>query len=471
MLAIALMGSVWHGGGPVSSSSLSMDGKVSSDEVLLAADRAAGGPHRIPRPTASPEELSGEVNAQDNTQQEGLVADDGGDEVPGLEETMVATGPDEGPEEVEGETGPREEEEDRDDSGVVQSVEEEEETAKELDRLAAAHAAEHSSAPVSMAPAAPVLNIRPHPRLPPRDPTVAAQMRYISYENHSGFHNRETASSVSRSRSHPLRKLTLWNFCISSWRLGHCAERKSLINALLIAKILNRTLLLPPARLGYAAPWEPHLDKVIPFDERCKAGTPLPTDEPCGTTADRWTYVGWSYLLDDDLFQDRAIVDRWNGSIQWMYESVARGGLGLVPDEVERFQDKDRRSYQLYDDRATKTNLQMFSSRIDLEDLDQGPIRDKRLLHFGSLFSGGRLNLKRQENVDEAVKINNAIVFEIDKVDDISDEIRDALGDYVAVHLRVGDGAFKVGSSRESRNSHFYGCELTESGCRIPHTE
>lgn len=226
--------------------------------------------------------------------------------------------------------------------------------------------------------------------------------------------------------------------------LRQMTERKSLINALLIAKLLNRTLLLPPARLGYAAPWQPELESIIPWEERCKAGTPLPTDEPCGTMPDRWTYVGWSYLLDDELFRDRAIVDRWNGSMEWMYDSPASGGLGLTPDDVERFSDNDRRSYQLYDDRRTKTNLQQFTSRIDLEDLSEGELKDKRLLHFGSLFSGGRLNLKKQETLDEVLKISESIVFQIDKVDGISDEIRDALGTYVGVHLRVGDGIFKV---------------------------
>lgn len=41
------------------------------------------------------------------------------------------------------------------------------------------------------APSVPILNVRPHPRPPPNDPAVAEQMRYLSYENHSGFHNRE----------------------------------------------------------------------------------------------------------------------------------------------------------------------------------------------------------------------------------------------------------------------------------------
>lgn len=66
---------------------------------------------------------------------------------------------------------------------AAMNAEEQEEEA-ELDLLEAAHASEV---------ALPTLNIRPHPRLPPSDPVTAGQMRYISYENHSGFHNRESA--------------------------------------------------------------------------------------------------------------------------------------------------------------------------------------------------------------------------------------------------------------------------------------
>lgn len=50
----------------------------------------------------------------------------------------------------------------------------------------------------------------------------------------------------------------------------------------------------------------------------------------------------------------------------------------------------------------------------------------------------------------EQRKVEERMVFEIEKVDGISDEIRDALGSYVGVHLRVGDGIFKV--SRRARS-------------------
>lgn len=184
--------------------------------------------------------------------------------------------------------------------------------------------------------------------------------------------------------------------------------------------------------------------------ERCKAGISLPTDDLCSTSAhsdgNRWTYVGWSYLVSEKLLDGRQLVDRWNSSMEWMYESLEVGGLGLHEEDVVRFEDPVRRSYQFYDDRLQKTQLGQFAQRIDLEDLMVGKMAEARLLHFGSMFGGGRMKVSRAENLAEQQKLESSMIFNIEKVDGISDAIRDALGSYVGVHLRVGDGIFKVSS-------------------------
>lgn len=42
----------------------------------------------------------------------------------------------------------------------------------------------------STAPAEPILNVHPVPRPLPQDPEALHSMRFLSFENHSGFHNR-----------------------------------------------------------------------------------------------------------------------------------------------------------------------------------------------------------------------------------------------------------------------------------------
>lgn len=109
----------------------------------------------------------------------------------------------------------------------------------------------------SISPAEPVLNVHPVPRPLPQDPEVLRSMRFLSFENHSGFHNRASLPSLVRPELTSL--------------ICH-AERKSLVNALALAQLLNRTLLLPPARLGAAIPWEPDPKVRVAVSEECKAG-------------------------------------------------------------------------------------------------------------------------------------------------------------------------------------------------------
>lgn len=157
---------------------------------------------------------------------------------------------------------------------------------------------------------------------------------------------------------------------------------------------------------------------------------------------DKWTYVGWEYLVSPKLLSGRQLVDRWNSSQEWFYESIENGGLGLAPEEVRAFEDPERRSYQFYDSRATKTDGNgLFASRLDIEDLRED---ESRLLRFGSLFSGARMKLMKEENQRILTEANEHMILESEGLDAISDTVRDLLGSYVSAHARVGDGVFKV---------------------------
>ncbi|BGP52013.1 hypothetical protein JCM10450v2_007984 [Rhodotorula kratochvilovae] len=271
-------------------------------------------------------------------------------------------------------------------------------------------------------PSVPTLNVNPFPRPPPRDPKVLSKMRFLSFENHSGFHN----------------------------------QRKSLVNALTLAHLLNRTLLLPPARLGSPVPWESDPKFRVHFSERCKAG--LEPDKPIATKANayaimqgeecedpaKWTYTGWDWLVSRDLLAGRPLVDRWNASRAWFTAPAEEGGLGLREDEIHQFEDRDRRSYQILDALETPMDKNLFTSRIELDQLrDEAGLDGKRLLQFGSLFSGARLKFVKKENNDVLVGYTEKLILQSDGLDVISDKIRDQLGSYVAAHARVGDGVFK----------------------------
>ncbi|BGP35623.1 hypothetical protein JCM10296v2_007464 [Rhodotorula toruloides] len=263
----------------------------------------------------------------------------------------------------------------------------------------------------------PRLNVHPVPRPLPQDPEVLRSMRFLSFENHSGFHN----------------------------------QRKSLVNALALAQLLNRTLLLPPARLGAAIPWEPDPKVRVAVSEECKAGVTsrpfasspnsvkISTGEECDDPA-HWTYVGWDYLVTPSLLANRSLIDRWNASHSLFTLPASLGGLDLLPSEIQLFSDPTRRSYQILDSPSTPLDKGLFTSRLELSDLRSSPAR---LLQFGSLFSGARLKFVQEKNRRVVQEVAEMVVLQNDGLDGISGKVRELLGTYVAAHARVGDGNFK----------------------------
>ncbi|BGP03736.1 hypothetical protein NBRC10513v2_007468 [Rhodotorula toruloides] len=266
--------------------------------------------------------------------------------------------------------------------------------------------------------AASVLNVHPVPRPLPQDPEILRSMRFLSFENHSGFHN----------------------------------QRKSLVNALALAQLLNRTLLLPPARLGAAIPWEPDPKVRVAVSEECKAGVTsrpfasspnsvkISTGEECDDPA-HWTYVGWDYLVTPSLLANRSLIDRWNASHSLFTLPSSLGGLDLLPSEIQAFPDPTRRSYQILDSPSTPLDKGLFTSRLELSDLRSSPAR---LLQFGSLFSGARLKFVQEENRRVVQGVAEMVVLQNDGLDGISGKVKELLGTYVAAHARVGDGNFKI---------------------------
>lgn len=161
------------------------------------------------------------------------------------------------------------------------------------------------------------------------------------------------------------------------------------------------------------------------------------------------TYVGWDYLIAPDLLEGHALVDRWNSSAEWLTSSRETGGLGLsAAADIHTFGDATRRSYQIMDSRTTALDS-TFESRLDLDDLrDPNGLGSKRLLHFGSLFSGSRLKMVDPAHKALHDEMSAKMILRNEGLDGISDRVRDALGSYVAVHARVGDGVFKVSPER-----------------------
>lgn len=230
---------------------------------------------------------------------------------------------------------------------------------------------------------------------------------------------------------------------------GFNNQRIALLNALTLAHLTNRTLVLPPARLGQPEPWYPsHI---------LQAKLEKPTFSP--VTGDRlYELVEWSWFFGDDFFDKIAgvrVLEREDMSRTWLDNRLGISHPSSSPQErglarreqVRTFSDRERRSYQIYDDaqahtRHPKQAEKRFARRINLDDLTQAT---ETLLEFGSLFSSSRLVLTRPENIEWRKTIEGEMVFRNEHLDKLSDAIVQELGrDFIGMHLRVGDGPFEV---------------------------
>lgn len=283
--------------------------------------------------------------------------------------------------------------------------------------------------------------VRPPPSPASRPPL---DEKFLSYSPHSGYHN----------------------------------QRISLENALTIATILGRTLLLPPVWLGHAIPY-------ISFDklqrrlqmankgglEHCKTlgegGTQDPIPRECEGFWD-WTMVHWDFLVDlSEVKQLVPVRERWNLTQEWLEEDI-----GLAEDDIYDLKDETMYQYRFYDSKLDLEPLTKFERRIDLPQLAL-ETANYRLLNLGTLFGTSRLHLADAGNADARTTFRRAMVFRNPLLDGITETIRDRLGGggmYYGLHLRVGDGAFQADARKNMQEVWRRLCaekmKLDEALCR-----
>lgn len=220
-------------------------------------------------------------------------------------------------------------------------------------------------------------------------------------------------------------------------------------NALTLAKLLNRTLLVPPVRFGNAIPYI-SFDKLhLRLNQATKDGLLhcrnydeygiLPRE--CIDFFD-WTLVSWDFLINTTLIEEtmqQPIIDRWNGTLEWLEDK-----LGIREDEdIYAFKDDTMYQFRYYDSEEDTEPLEKFEKRIQVADLKL--LNDYKLLHVGSLFGTSRLRTIEEANWEVRSAFRQAMVFSNPALDAMSDAMRDRLGGlagYFGVHFRVGDGIF-----------------------------
>ncbi|GAA5957378.1 hypothetical protein JCM3765_000441 [Sporobolomyces pararoseus] len=258
----------------------------------------------------------------------------------------------------------------------------------------------------------------------------ASSDRYLAYSPHSGYHN----------------------------------QRISLENALTLAFLLDRTLLLPPIWLGHAIPYI-SFDKLqrrlemasksgleercIPFGEGA-AEEPIPRE--CEGFWD-WTLVDWDFLVDLSKAEEIVSIERrWNMSKEWMEDELGVATADSKGRGGDTFYLKDDTMYQyrFYDSADDQEPLDKWTNRINVEDFKK-ETQNHKLVHLGTVFGTNRIRATTEQAFDARSKFRRAMMFRNEVVDQVTEAIRDQMGGegkYYGLHLRVGDGIFQTNARK-----------------------
>ncbi|CAO3565293.1 unnamed protein product [Mortierella alpina] len=245
-------------------------------------------------------------------------------------------------------------------------------------------------------------------------PSYDPNERYLAYLPHSGFHN----------------------------------QRITLENGLLLAKYLNRTLLIPPVFLGPATEWRLfdillrrimlQTKRGLEHCGRIPKGDPLPAE--C-LNYYSWTTVEWDFFYDmERIRKEQPWKHRPDHSFAWM---EAQLGIDRKKD-VYIIEDRAHYDYQIYDNpnSATPLNTARYLRKVELKELADRP---ERVLHMGSLFATGRVLAELPEHKAYQQFLRRTMILSTPILVKTSDAIVSklgGLGTFVGLHLRVGDGMF-----------------------------
>ncbi|KAI0793157.1 hypothetical protein BC629DRAFT_352373 [Irpex lacteus] len=237
---------------------------------------------------------------------------------------------------------------------------------------------------------------------------------------------------------------------------GFHNQRIAFENALVLARLLNRTLLVPPARLGnaflYYSPFDELQEMLVQSDKRllqhCReTANDYDVPEEC-VDFDGYTQVPWDWLVDlSDIQQHQKFLVRRNFTDEWLYDALAieKEDIFSLPDTS-----RDMYGFQDFDPLSTASGLgRKYQYMIHLSTLS---LREEPLIYLGSLFGSSRLHLRDARNLDIRKYIRQNMARLNPMLLDVATSVQRALGaPYIGAHIRLGDGIFEENAAQNSR--------------------
>ncbi|CAO3640606.1 unnamed protein product [Cunninghamella blakesleeana] len=237
--------------------------------------------------------------------------------------------------------------------------------------------------------------------------------KYLSYLPHSGFHN----------------------------------QRIAMVNALLLAHCLNRTLLLPPVKLGAPIHWRKH-ESLELYHRRlskatlnhCQLYLIQNNDQSIPSECEKsfkYTSLRWDRLFSLEGIKQKVRIryrDDYDRHYLEKKYGITKADTYYIKDEL------------LYDYRIIENGLgglHKYQRIIKVEDL---VLRKERLISFGSLFGNGRMILQDKSLL---TYLNQQLIFDKSALPDLFNEMERMLSiiggptSYISIHARTGDSIFE----------------------------
>lgn len=244
--------------------------------------------------------------------------------------------------------------------------------------------------------------------------------KFLAYLPHSGFHN----------------------------------QRIAFENALVLARLLNRTLLVPPVYLGNKPIRYVHFDTLyqdlvlsskigLQHCSRITSHGFLPLE-----CMDYFTYtqISWDWLVDlRRVKNNQRLRQRWNMTEAWMCQH-----LNISTADIHFIKDSTPYQYRFLDSQTdVSPSSHKFLESVYILDL---MMSTKRLIHIGTLFGSSRLRLKDPTNIAIRGAVRESMSFSNPSLLDAAKSIANTLGPfYLGLHLRLGDGHFKRDAEYNAR--------------------
>lgn len=221
-------------------------------------------------------------------------------------------------------------------------------------------------------------------------------------------------------------------------------------NAIVLAKMLDRTLIVPPVWLGHAIPWISFDKLYFRVRQARKYGLEHCADFaghrhlPWECLSGYWDYtlVSWDLLVDlESVAKQQPLVEGWDASYEWIEKK-----LGVnTKTETAYIKDDSSYAYRIFDITNPNAPLGKFIQRLDVDSL-KADYGQYRLLHFGSLYGSTRMWLSKPDNREMHTLAKKSMVFNDRHIEAIANVLAARLGGqngYFSVHIRLGDGIFQ----------------------------